>query len=190
MINMISLVVFLGNPGKEYGQTRHNAGWMVTSQLKDAGDPIFWSKKFHGRWTTLHLSGRPVRLLQPLTYMNESGRSVVEAVTFFSLTPQEVLIVHDDLELPFGTVCLQTGGGLQGHNGLKSIAQSLSSPDFGRLRIGIGRPPHGTVSSFVTSRFSREEEIALTLILSHAGSYILQACTTGMPARGERVELS
>lgn len=188
-MNMISFVVFLGNPGKEYERTRHNAGWMAASLIGDAGDPISWPKKFHGRWTTLRIGNHPVRLLQPLTYMNESGRSVAEALTFFSLSPQDILVVHDDIELPFGMVVLQQGGGLQGHNGLKSIAQALSSPEFGRLRLGIGRPAHGSVSSFVTSRFSREEEIILPLILSRSCECIMKACTTGMPPEPLRISL-
>lgn len=112
-------------------------------------------------------------LLKPMTFMNESGRSIGEACRYFNITSEEILVVHDDIELPFGTVKLQLGGGLAGHNGLKSTVAELGSDRFHRLRIGVGRPTHGDVASFVLSRFSAEEEMKVPLIM-HRGLAILE----------------
>ncbi len=158
---MIKLIAFLGNPGKTYELTRHNVGWMVAHE---AFASIAWSEKFSAKIAkegTTHL-------LKPLTFMNESGRSVGLASSYFGIKANEVLVVCDDLELKFGTLKFQQGGGLQGHNGLKSIQSALGSGEFWRLRIGIGRPKHGSVSSFVLSRFTPEEEISLPLVLQEA----------------------
>lgn len=158
---MTRMIVFLGNPGKIHERTRHNVGWMVA---KEAYGPIAWSGKF-----SAHIAkDGPVHLLKPLTYMNESGRAVGPASSYFGIEADEILAVFDDLELDFGTIRLQRGGGLKGHNGLKSIHSALGSGDFWRLRIGIGRPARGSVSSFVLSRFTPEEEISLPLVLQEA----------------------
>lgn len=110
--------------------------------------------------------------LKPETYMNESGRSVRAAMDFYNLLPEELLVVHDDLETPFSTVTLQQGGGLAGHKGLRSIAQHLKSEEFWRLKIGIGRPKHGGVSAFVLQRFGPDEEPYLGDIFALAASLI------------------
>jgi len=159
--DMIKLVVFLGNPGKQYELTRHNVGWMVANE---AYPHCSWSEKFSAKIA----KDGATHLLKPQTYMNESGRSVGLAAKYFGIATEEILVVCDDLELPFGTVRLQQGGGLKGHNGLKSIHSALGSSSFWRLNIGIGRPEHGSVSSFVLSRFSAEEEITLSLVLRAA----------------------
>ncbi len=158
---MVKLLVFLGNPGKAYEKTRHNVGWMVCNHMYPS---VSWSQKFNGQIA----QDMSKRLLKPHTFMNESGKSVRSCMDFFSLTAQEVLVIHDDLELPFGTLRMQSGGGLQGHNGLKSIKSHIKDDGFIRLRIGIGRPKHGSVSSFVLQRFSPEEEISLPMILKKA----------------------
>lgn len=163
---MVKLLVFLGNPGKEYEKTRHNVGWIVCSH---AYGTVSWTEKFHG--LIAQAEGR--RLLKPGTYMNESGRSVRACMDFYGIAPEEVLVVHDDLELPFGTVRLQSGGGLQGHNGLKSIKQHAGSDDFLRLRIGIGRPARESVASYVLQRFTKEEESQLSFILDAARNLLL-----------------
>lgn len=163
--DMMKLIVFLGNPGKIYEPTRHNVGWMVA---KEAYGSIAWSEKFSAKIA----KDGPIHLLKPLTCMNESGRSVGLASSYFGIKADEILVVSDDLELAFGTIRLQQGGGLKGHNGLKSIQSALGSGDFWRLRIGIGRPIHGTVSSFVLSRFTPEEEISLLLIVREAAKLL------------------
>lgn len=165
--DMIKLIVFLGNPGKQYESTRHNVGWMVANE---AYAHRSWSEKFSAKIA----KDGAVHLLKPQTYMNESGRSVGLAAKYFGIAAEEIIVVCDDLELPFGTVRLQQGGGLKGHNGLKSIHAALGSSTFWRLNIGIGRPAHGSVSSFVLSRFSVEEEISIPLILDAAKELLLK----------------
>ncbi|MDD3056881.1 MAG: aminoacyl-tRNA hydrolase [Sphaerochaeta sp.] len=162
---MVKLMVFLGNPGREYARTRHNVAWMVCDHLHPN---LSWSVKFHAQLA----SEATVRLLKPQTYMNESGKSVRAALDFYNLEPTEILVIHDDLELPYGTLRLQAGGGLQGHNGLKSIKQHAGSDQFLRLRIGIGRPKHGSVASYVLERFTAEEEVSLPLVLDLASTML------------------
>jgi peptidyl-tRNA hydrolase, PTH1 family len=158
---MVELVCALGNPGKEYRLSRHNLGWMLIDRWRDDLD---WTKKFKGEYAVIH---RPRRLivLKPLTFMNKSGESLRACMDFFSLKLDQILVIHDDLELDFGRSALKAGGGLGGHNGLKSIREHTGSADFLRLRLGIGRPRHGGVSQHVLSRFSREEEAELPLML-------------------------
>lgn len=155
---MIKLIAFLGNPTKQYERTRHNAGFIVADELF-SGLP--WSVKFHGAFAK---DGGMI-YLKPLTYMNASGTCVSEAATFFRIKPEEILVVHDDLQLEAGHARFQQGGGLQGHNGLRSIKERTGSDRFWRLRIGIGRPVHGDVRVYVTSPFTRDEETMLRLLI-------------------------
>ena len=135
----MKLVVGLGNPGKKYERTRHNAGFWWVERLAQGLKAVFRSEsKFHGR--IAKLAEPEILLLLPATYMNESGRAVAAAASFYKIVPPEILVVHDELDLPPGSVKLKLGGGLSGHNGLKDIVQSLGSRDFWRLRIGIGHP--------------------------------------------------
>jgi PTH1 family peptidyl-tRNA hydrolase len=136
----MKLVVGLGNPGKKYERTRHNAGFWWVERLAQGLKAVFRSEgKFHGRIAKLAHPAE-IWLLLPDTYMNESGRAVAALASFYKIVPQEILVVHDELDLPPGSVKLKLGGGLSGHNGLKDIAESLGSKDFWRLRIGIGHP--------------------------------------------------
>ena len=156
---MIELFTFLGNPGREYEKTRHNAGFMLLDYLR----PSFTGAiKYHSVFST---EGK-AKILKPMTFMNRSGIAVKECASFYKLSADNILIAHDDLELPLGEVRLQMGGGLQGHNGLRSIAEMLGTKDFHRLRIGIGRPVHGDVRLFVTSPFTKEELIQLSMSFS------------------------
>src|SRR6476659_2295621 len=136
------LVVGLGNPGREYERNRHNVGAMVADELarRHGGS---WRSKFSGRIAEVRLEGHKVALLKPETYMNESGRSVGAAASFCKVDPDAVLVVHDESDLELGRLQLRLGGGLAGHNGLRSIAQHLKTQDFLRLRVGIGRPERG-----------------------------------------------
>lgn len=152
----IKMLVFAGNPGVRYRETRHNAGWLCLEAL-ERKYPISWSEKFNGRLGSLRLGEAQIRVLQPLVYMNKTGEPLRKAADFFSLDAEEILLVHDELELPFGTVQIRKGGGLGGHNGLRSARQHLGSDAFYRLRFGISRPQRGDVSSWVLSRFSPEE---------------------------------
>ena len=162
---MVKLLIFLGNPGKIYEKTRHNVGWLFSDNLYPSAQ---WSQKFHAEIAT---EGQ-YKLLKPLTFMNESGKAVRACTDFFSIKSEEILVVHDDLELPFGTIRLQKGGGLAGHNGLKSIKSHLGSDDFLRLRFGIGRPQRGSVASYVLLPFSKEEAPLLPLLFSKAESLL------------------
>src|SRR4029453_6774906 len=156
------LVVGLGNPGREYERTRHNAGWLVLDELarRHGGS---WRSKFSGSLAEVRLDGLRLGLPKPETYMNDSGRSVGAAARFFKVEPGALLVVHDDVDLEPGRLQARLGGGLAGHNGLRSLAQLLGSQDFLRLRIGVGRPGRGdqrSVSDWVLSGFSPEDDVA------------------------------
>ena len=136
----MKLVVGLGNPGKKYERTRHNAGFWWVDRLAHGVKAAFHSDgKFHGRVARLAYPAE-TWLLMPGTYMNESGRAVAALASFYKITPPEILVVHDELDLPPGATKLKLGGGTSGHNGLKDIAECLGSREFWRLRIGIGHP--------------------------------------------------
>jgi PTH1 family peptidyl-tRNA hydrolase len=136
------LVVGLGNPGREYARNRHNVGHMVVDELARRHDGS-WRGKFNGRLAEVRIDGHRVALLAPETYMNESGRSVGSAASYFKVEPDAILVVHDESDLDAGRLQARMGGGLAGHNGLRSIAQSLGTQDFLRLRVGVGRPGSG-----------------------------------------------
>ncbi len=154
------LVVELGNPGRQYERTRHNVGWLVVDELARRLDGR-WREKFSGRLAEVRLDGLRLALLKPETFMNDSGRSVAAAAHFFKVEPESLLVVHDDVDLEAGRLQARAGGGLAGHNGLRSLAQALGTLDFVRLRIGVGRPGRGdprSVADYVLSPFSPEED--------------------------------
>lgn len=178
---MVKLIALLGNKGTLYRQTRHNYGWLFGDALVDhIGTTLSWQEKFHGSWCKCMISNLPIILLKPMTFMNESGRSIGEACRYFNIASEEILVIHDDIELSFGMLKLQAGGGLAGHNGLKSTMTQLGSDRFIRLRLGIGRPIHGDVASFVLSRFSAEEEMKVPLVMQKGigilESFLSQKC--------------
>ncbi|MFP4643752.1 MAG: aminoacyl-tRNA hydrolase [Spirochaetales bacterium] len=165
----ISLCVFLGNPGRDYVHTRHNAGFMLAQhhpELRSAS----WQEKFHGEYASLLYGTRKVHLLRPMTYMNKSGIAAAAAASFFKIDPTDILVVHDELGLAFGSLGVRAGGGLGGHNGLRSVAERLGTNNFARLRIGIGRPKGAGVSGYVLSQFNRDEKAVLPTVLDAAGS--------------------
>jgi PTH1 family peptidyl-tRNA hydrolase len=154
------LVVGLGNPGREYASHRHNVGWMVVDELARRHGAS-WKGKFNGQVAELRMDGHRVVLLKPETFMNESGRSVNAAARFYKLEPDAVLVVHDEIDLDPGRLQARKGGGLAGHNGLRSVAAHLKSPDFLRLRVGVGRPGRGDPrkpADYVLSNFTAEED--------------------------------
>src|SRR5919109_3081265 len=156
------LVAGLGNPGREYVRNRHNVGWMVVEELTRRHEGSFRSK-FSGQLAEVRLGERRLALLKPETYMNESGRSIAAAVRFFKVASEELLVVHDDVDLAEGRLQARMGGGLAGHNGLRSIAQALGTQDFLRLRIGIGRPGRGdrrSVADYVLAPFEPNTDVA------------------------------
>src|SRR6266513_1219257 len=159
------LVVGLGNPGREYAGNRHNVGWMVVEELARRHGAS-WKGKFSGQLAELRLDGHRVALLKPETYMNDSGRSVAAAARFYKLEPDAILVVHDEGDFDLGRLQARKGGGLAGHNGLRSIAQQLKTPEFMRLRIGVGRPGRGDprpLADYLLADFAPEDD-ADTLI--------------------------
>jgi peptidyl-tRNA hydrolase, PTH1 family len=155
------LVAGLGNPGREYAATRHNVGFMVADELARRHGGGFRSK-FSGELAELRLDGARLALVKPLTYMNESGRTVGSAVRFFKVAPEALLVVHDEVDLDVGRLQVRAGGGLAGHNGLRSVASALGTQDFLRLRVGVGRPERGDprpVADFVLAPFEAEVDV-------------------------------
>jgi peptidyl-tRNA hydrolase, PTH1 family len=155
------LVVGLGNPGREYERNRHNVGAIVADELarRHGGS---WRSKFSARIAEIRLEGHKLALLKPETYMNESGRSVGAASAFFKVAPDAVLVVHDESDLELGRLQLRLGGGLAGHNGLRSVAQHLKTQEFLRLRVGVGRPERGDrrpLADWVLSNFEAHEDV-------------------------------
>jgi PTH1 family peptidyl-tRNA hydrolase len=169
-MSKIKLIVGLGNPGAEYAATRHNAGfWFVDELARQSGASLRHDSKFHGLVAKARLDGNEVWLLQPQTFMNRSGLSVVSLAQFYRILPDEILVVHDELDLPPGQIKLKQGGGNGGHNGLKDIQSHLSTPAFWRLRVGIGHPGDKTeVANFVLKPARREEQELIDECLNRA----------------------
>ena len=199
---MIELAVFLGNPGREYSRNRHNAGFLLAEKLKAN---LSWQKKYKGLYASMERSllaqegspqvdgGQSSRLhfIKPQTYMNLSGQSVSAAASFFKIKTASIMVIHDELELGLGTLSLKFGGGLGGHNGLRSMKASLGSADFWRLRIGIGRPdsrapgkggPEGSgegIVDWVLSDFSAQETEEMERVLDAALELLTSALLNG-----------
>ena len=180
------LVAGLGNPGREYGQTRHNVGFMVAEEVARRHGASFRSK-FSGSLAQLRLHEKRVALLEPLTYMNESGRSVAAAVRFFKLPLEALLVVHDEVDLEIGRLQARLGGGLAGHNGLRSISRQLGSGEFLRLRVGVGRPERGDprpVADFVLSPFPPEVDVEA--VVARAADAVETLASEGLEAAQRR----
>ena len=205
---MIKLVAFLGNYGKEYEKTRHNVSWYFEDSLPFAGK-LSWQNKFKGEiasFTPQELSqwacdtkiwskkdGSPVLVpeespshiyfLKPLTYMNLSGDSIIEVTNFYKIQPSEIMVVHDELELEPGFVSLNWSGGLGGHNGLRSTKAVLNTPDFFRLRFGIGRPDNDNigVADWVLSRFTAEQQELMQNVFSQTNLLLVKVLLSKEP---------
>ena len=165
------LVVGLGNPGRRHERDRHNLGFMVVDELARRHGGSF-KGKFSGHVSEVRIHGSRLALLKPDTYMNDSGRSVQPAAAFYKMPLESLLVVHDEVDLDVGRLQARLGGGLAGHNGLRSIAGRLGSPEFLRLRVGVGRPGRGdprAVADFVLSSFAPEDDAA-ALIARAAGA--------------------
>lgn len=207
---MIRLVAFLGNYGREYEKTRHNVSWYFEDSLPFA-NKLSWQNKFKGEiavFTPQELSqwacdykicskkdGSPVLVpeetpshiyfLKPLTYMNLSGDSIIEVANFYKIKPEEILVVHDELELLPGFVSLKWSGGLGGHNGLRSTKAVLNTPDFWRLRFGIGRPdnPNISVADYVLSKFSSEQQEMMQNVFSQTNLLLVKLLLSTTPEK-------
>lgn len=164
------LVVGLGNPGPQYATTRHNVGFLVADVLADRiGTGFKLHKKSGADVVTGRLGGKSVVVAKPRTYMNESGRHVGPLAKFYSIAPADVIVLHDELDIDFGRIRLKFGGGAAGHNGLRSVGSALGTNDFGRVRIGIGRPPgRQSGASFVLENFNSRERPELGVIVEQS----------------------
>lgn len=165
--NMAKLIAALGNPGAEYEHTRHNIAWQALARLPFYNE-LEWRNKFKGEYAVQSLNGDEMFFLKPLTYMNRSGESIQSLVRFFKLELADIIVLHDELELDFGVIGFKRNGGLGGHNGLRSIAAYLGSRDFNRMRLGISRPDHDDITSYVLGSFSPGERDFLPLVLEEA----------------------
>lgn len=170
----MNLIVFPGNPGKQYEKTRHNLPRMVLDTFIRDKNPI-WKKKFNALWAKDTVGTEDIILLKPEVFMNNTGSSVQSAAAFFKVPAENIFVLHDDIELPFGYYTLKKGGGAAGHNGLRSIIKSLGTSDFFRIRLGISRPGREKVASYVLGKFSGEEEAELPDFTAAAADFLI-AC--------------
>ena len=168
----ISLIAGLGNPGSQYTQTRHNVGFWFLDQLqKNYHFELKAHKKFFGLVGQFTFESRSIQVLAPTTFMNLSGQSVAALASFYRIAPDQILIIHDELDLQPGTIRLKRGGGHGGHNGLRDIIPKIGSADFSRLRIGIGHPGHAkAVSGYVLGTPSTDDRIEIDRKIEHAVS--------------------
>lgn len=167
----MKLIVGLGNPGKEYEKTRHNAGFMAIDYLADKVGTSITTKKFNAYVSNVHIDGQSVMLMKPLTYMNESGSAVSQAVSFYHIDPEDILILHDDMDLPVGSVRIRKKGSAGGQKGMKSVIQCLSTEEIARIRIGVGhseRGNHDKVPDWVLSAVPKAELEDFTNALKEA----------------------
>lgn len=172
---MIRLYAFLGNHGREHRGNRHNVAWHFLESLPLYGE-LRWERKFKGRYAAWEGPSGRLFFLMPETYMNLSGDSAAELMRFYQIAPAELLAVHDELELPLGVFGFKMGGGLGGHNGLRSLEGRLGTRDFARLRFGIGRPDHDDIAGYVLSDFSRDEREKLDCTIFPKAASALELC--------------
>jgi PTH1 family peptidyl-tRNA hydrolase len=167
---VLKLFVGLGNPGKEYEQTRHNVGFMVIDELAKRWNISFQATKFRGMMASTIISGEKVALCKPLTYMNLSGECVRPLMDYYHIDINDLIVIYDDLDLPVGKIRLRMKGSAGGHNGIKSLIHHLGTQEFKRIRIGIGRPANGQkVTDYVLGRFAEEEsDVVMEAILRSA----------------------
>ena len=177
------LIVGLGNPGKEYERTRHNCGFRAVDLLAEKLGCRIDRAKFQGIYGQTTYKGKKIMLLKPLTYMNLSGRSVLQLSAYFSVPPQRIIVMFDDISLEPGRLRVRADGSAGGHNGIKSIIQELGSQAFPRVKIGVGAKPHPDfeLADWVLSAFSAQEEKALAVALANAADAALTIIDNGVP---------
>lgn len=188
---MSAVVVGLGNPGPEYAATRHNVGQMVVDELAARHGASFSAlKRARAVTASIRPAGpgtEPVILAKPLSYMNLSGGPVAAVVQYHSVTPTDVVVVHDELDVPFGSIKLKRGGGSAGHNGLKDITKALDTPEYIRVRVGIGRPPgRQSAADFVLKPFSAAERKELDLLVALAADAVEDTLSKGLAEAQQR----
>lgn len=155
---LMKIIAGLGNPGQKYDKTKHNTGFMTMDHYLDEKGLSLDKDKFEGLWTKQKINGEDVILLEPQTYMNESGRSVSQVANFFKVDPEDILIIQDDMDMPIGKIRIRVNGKSGGHNGIKSIIRDLGTEKFNRLKIGIRHPKNATVVSWVLTPFNDEQQ--------------------------------
>ncbi len=175
------LIIGLGNPGSRYKHTRHNIGFMVLEKIAVRWEVELKQKSFNALWNRGKIAGKNVLLAMPQTYMNLSGNAVRELLAYFKIDKSNLIVIHDDLDLSFGTIRLKHGGGDAGHKGLKSITTCLGSADYMRVRIGIGKPSDKSrVEDYVLERFGSEESVTLEQIIQSASEAAAEIVTSGV----------
>ena len=182
------LIVGLGNPGKEYERTRHNAGFRAVDLLADKLGCRIDKAKFQGLYGQVNYGGRKLMLLKPQTYMNLSGRSVLQLSAYFNIPPQRIIVMFDDISLEPGRLRIRADGSAGGHNGIKSIIQEVGSQAFPRVKIGVGAKPNPEydLADWVLSSFSAKEEKALSVALENAADAALAVIDHGVPEAANR----
>ncbi len=175
------IIAGLGNPGSQYQWTRHNAGFLFLDRLAHLENITITRKTFSGLVGEWKQDNDRHILLKPQTFMNLSGRAVMQALQFYKLPLSRLIVVHDELDLPFGTVRFKQGGGHGGHNGLRSIMEQLGKGDFIRLRIGIGRPPHGDTVNYVLGNIPPDQMEALPRVLDGGLDMLEMMLAQGLP---------
>lgn len=153
----MKLIVGLGNPTKEYEQTRHNVGFMVMDRLADVMNVSISSSKFKGEYVKFKYKGEDVILLKPMTYMNNSGESVIQVMKYFKIDVNDVLVIYDDMDMPVGKLRLRESGSAGGHNGVKSLIAHIGTQQFKRIRVGIDKHPRIKVIDYVLGHFQKDE---------------------------------
>lgn len=176
------LIVGLGNPGSKYSGNRHNVGFMVIDRLAARSNAGAFREKFQGVFTKIDLGNQEAVLLKPMTYMNLSGESVQKAISFFKVDLKNVVVVHDELDVPFGQSRIKNGGGAAGHNGLRSIIEQCASQDFLRVRVGISRPQSGPVDGYVLSDFNSSERAEIADVVEKAADMVAAVVSKGAQA--------
>ena len=169
----MKLIIGLGNPGKEYENTRHNTGFMVLDRLSEKLNIEMTQNKFKGLYGKSKYKGEDVILLKPQTYMNLSGESVRQVMDFFKINQEDILVIYDDLDMPVGKLRFRQSGSAGGHNGIKNIIAHLNSQDFKRIRVGIDRHKYMNVADYVLSRFSKVESEAIEQGIENAANAVL-----------------
>ncbi|WP_297082499.1 aminoacyl-tRNA hydrolase [uncultured Demequina sp.] len=185
---MTALVIGLGNPGDDYAATRHNVGQMVLEELATrGGGALSIHKKTRTRAATVRLAAQPVVLGAPMSFMNVSGGPVSSLAKYHSVDPAAVIVIHDELDIPFGDVRLKRGGGSGGHNGLKDVTKALGTPDYVRVRVGIGRPPgRMEPAAFVLKPFGSTERAELPFLIDTAADAVEAVLADGLESAQQR----
>ncbi|MDO5696063.1 MAG: aminoacyl-tRNA hydrolase [Eubacteriales bacterium] len=174
------IVAGLGNPGIKYVGTRHNVGYDCADVFARMHGATFTKEQFTAACATAHIAGEKIMLLKPLTFMNLSGRSIVQAMQYFKLTPDRLIVCYDDIDLPVGSIRVRMKGSAGGHNGIKSIIAALGTQDFPRVKIGVGaKPPGGDLIAHVLGRFPVEEGAAVDDAVERAADAVTALITNG-----------